>query len=102
MVFISGVCTFGPGKIVDKLLKEPLRSHHDIIKAQTTTIQTPSTSHVAKSDINLFKQAKKFYEGITKTLVTLGLSCDFSLEVMIKWDFMKWMKYAIKQVVVLF
>lgn len=77
MVFISGVCTFGPGKIVDKLLKEPLRSHHDIIKAQTTTIQTPSTSHVAKSDINLFKQAKKFYEGITKTLVTLGLSCDF-------------------------
>ncbi|EMG47690.1 SEC23 Protein transport protein SEC23 [Candida maltosa Xu316] len=77
MVFISGVCTYGPGKIVHKLLKEPLRSHHDIIKAQTTTIQAPTTSQVAKSDAALFKQAKKFYQEITKHFVTLGLSCDF-------------------------
>jgi protein transport protein SEC23 len=77
MVFISGVCTLGPGKIVDRLLKEPLRSHHDIVKSQTTTIQAPSASSVAKSDMSLFKRAKLFYEQVTKILVSLGLSCDF-------------------------
>lgn len=77
MVFIAGVCTLGPGKIVDSLLKEPLRSHHDIIKSQTTTIHAPSTSSVAKSNMSLFKHAKLFYEQVTKTLVSLGISCDF-------------------------
>lgn len=67
----------GPGKIVDSLLKEPLRSHHDIIKSQTTTIHAPSTSSVAKSNMSLFKHAKLFYEQVTKTLVSLGISCDF-------------------------
>ncbi|KAI5949541.1 hypothetical protein KGF54_005418 [Candida jiufengensis] len=79
MVFLAGVCTIGPGKIVDKLLKTPLRSHHDIVKSQSATyIKAPTTSSSSstKSDTALFKGAKKFYADITKILVTLGLSCD--------------------------
>ncbi|KAI5959749.1 uncharacterized protein KGF55_004981 [Candida pseudojiufengensis] len=77
MVFLSGVCTIGPGKIVDKLLKTPLRSHHEIVKSQSY-IKAPITSSASntKSDIALFKSAKKFYGELTKTLISLGLSCD--------------------------
>ncbi|KAI3406455.2 hypothetical protein KGF56_000586 [Candida oxycetoniae] len=77
MVFTSGVCTLGPGRIVDRELKVPMRSHHDIIKSYTTTIQAPSVSSKTKTDISLFKLAKKFYGGLAKILNNLGFSCDF-------------------------
>ncbi|KAG7665034.1 uncharacterized protein J8A68_001442 [[Candida] subhashii] len=78
MVFIAGVCTLGPGKIVDKLLKEPFRSHNDIERVQHATLpQKPNMSSKTKSDTSLFKNAKKFYTEITKNLVKLGLSCNY-------------------------
>ncbi|CAK9442189.1 uncharacterized protein LODBEIA_P59320 [Lodderomyces beijingensis] len=76
MVFISGVCTFGAGRIVDRHLKAPLRSHHDIVKWQSTIIQAPSTSSKTKTDVSLLIPAKSFYHDLTKELVVLGLSCD--------------------------
>lgn len=75
MCFIGGPNTYGPGKIVGLPLKEPMRSHHDIEKANAT--QLPNISNgVAKVDMLLFKQAKLFYDKITKSLVSMGLSCD--------------------------
>ena len=77
MVFMSGVCTLGPGKVVDKHLKTPLRSHHDIIKSQSVSIPSAtSTSKISKFDVSLLKECKMFYHGITKLLIGLGLSCD--------------------------
>ncbi|KAK6461000.1 hypothetical protein DFJ63DRAFT_214275 [Scheffersomyces coipomensis] len=78
LCFIGGMATFGPGKIVSNLLKEPLRSHHDIEKYEHSTLpQGPTTSTKTKSDTSLFTKAKKFYHEITKTLISLGLSCNF-------------------------
>lgn len=76
MCFVGGAATYGPGKIVGMPLKEPIRSHHDIEKANVT--QLPNLSNgVAKVDTNLFKQAKFFYERVAKVLVSIGMSCDF-------------------------
>ncbi|KAK6200266.1 uncharacterized protein RJT21DRAFT_121165 [Scheffersomyces amazonensis] len=79
LCFIGGMTTYGPGKIVNKLLKEPLRSHHDIDKLEHSTLPQAPTSGPSKTkaDISLFKPAKKFYHDITKSLVSLGLSCNF-------------------------
>ncbi|CAI5760421.1 unnamed protein product [Candida verbasci] len=77
LAFIAGVCTSGPGQIVSKELKEPLRSHYDIIKSQNTKIQAPSTSSKTKSNLSFLKNAKKFYSEITQRLVNLGLSCNY-------------------------
>lgn len=76
MVFIAGVCTIGPGKIVDTALKTPMRSHHDILKEQSRLIKAPTTSSKTKTDTSLFKEAKAFYAKVARVLVTLGLSCD--------------------------
>ncbi|KAI5970719.1 hypothetical protein CANMA_000138 [Candida margitis] len=76
MVFIAGVCTLGPGKIVDTPLKIPMRSHHDILKEQSSLIKAPTTSSKTKTDTSLYKEAKAFYAKIAKVLVSLGLSCD--------------------------
>ena len=76
MVFIAGVCTMGPGKIVDTPLKIPMRSHHDILKEQSRLIKAPTTSSKTKTDTSLFKEAKAFYAKVAKKLVVLGLSCD--------------------------
>ncbi|KAK6454166.1 uncharacterized protein RJT20DRAFT_56763 [Scheffersomyces xylosifermentans] len=78
LCFIGGACTVGPGKIVDNLLKEPLRSHHDIERAQQATLpQGPNTSSKTKVDTSLFKQAKTYYHKVTQSLVSMGLSCNF-------------------------
>lgn len=76
MCFVGGVATFGPGKVVGMPLKEPIRSHHDIDRANVT--QLPNMSNgVAKVDTLLFKQAKIFYEKVAKVFVSVGVSCDF-------------------------
>lgn len=76
MCFVGGAATFGPGRIVGRPLKEPIRSHHDIDKANVT--QLPNIANgVAKVDTLLFKQAKIFYEKVAKVLVGIGISCDF-------------------------
>lgn len=80
LVFVGGACTYGPGHIVGTHLKEPLRSHHDIERAQHT--QLPSvpaniTAQNTKVDVSLVKAAKKFYEKVTKQLIATGLSCNF-------------------------
>ena len=48
MCFIGGPCTQGPGQVVSDDLKEPMRSHHDVIKEKAR--------HVHK--------AEKFYEAL--------------------------------------
>ncbi|EGW29961.1 uncharacterized protein SPAPADRAFT_144148 [Spathaspora passalidarum NRRL Y-27907] len=78
LVFSSGVCTVGPGKIVDQALKEPMRSHNEIEKSYHSMLPTTSTaSSNTKSNISLFQNAKKFYKEVTKNLVKLGLSCNY-------------------------
>ncbi|RLV91196.1 Protein transport protein SEC23 [Spathaspora sp. JA1] len=78
LVFSSGVCTIGPGKIVDQALKEPMRSHNEIEKSYHSMLPTTSTSSSnTKSNISLFQNAKKFYKEVTKNLVKLGLSCNY-------------------------
>lgn len=72
LCFIGGVCTYGPGNIVSLLLKEPLRSHHDIEKARQATL--PNTSQTV--NVLLVKQAKKFYSAVAQNFVLIGLSCD--------------------------
>lgn len=74
MCFVGGAATYGPGKIVGVPLKEPMRLHHDIEKASATL---PNINNgVAKVDMLLFKQAKIFYEKVSKSLVSMGLGCD--------------------------
>ncbi|ODV79064.1 vWA-like protein [Suhomyces tanzawaensis NRRL Y-17324] len=78
MCFIGGACTYGPGKIVHKPLKEPLRSHHDIEKSIHSTLPlAPNTSTKTKVDMTLFKEARKFYAQVTKNIVSMGLSCNY-------------------------
>lgn len=77
MCFVGGAATFGPGKIVGLPFKEPIRSHHDIYKANVAQLPNIANGSVAKVDTLLFKQAKIFYEKVAKVLVTIGISCDF-------------------------
>ncbi|KAG7192429.1 uncharacterized protein KQ657_001830 [Scheffersomyces spartinae] len=72
LCFIGGVCTYGPGSIVSLLLKEPLRSHHDIEKSRQATL--PNTTQ--NVNVLLIKLAKKFYHAVAQNFVLIGLSCD--------------------------
>ncbi|EEB08026.1 GTPase activating protein Sec23b [Schizosaccharomyces japonicus yFS275] len=60
MLFAGGPCTVGAGQVVSLELKEPMRSHSDIImnKAQH------------------FKKASKFYTGLTQRFVESGHTVD--------------------------
>lgn len=69
LCFIAGATTYGPGRIVGPQLKDALRSHHDLNKVNNS-IQNP-LSHQA-----LFTEAKKFYQRVTKNIVSTGLSCN--------------------------
>ncbi|CAN6632645.1 protein transport protein Sec23p [Trichomonascus vanleenenianus] len=60
MLFSAGACTIGPGQIVDLPLKEPLRSHHDIVE------------ETAKH----YKKATKFYEALAKRSAKNGTAVD--------------------------
>lgn len=77
LCFIGGVCTYGPGKIVGNLLKEPMRSHHDILKSRQTHIPTVNLQSTTKVDLTLIKNSESFYNKVAKGLVTLGISCNF-------------------------
>lgn len=60
LLFCAGAPTEGPGLVVDKPLKEPIRSHHDI--------DTDSAPH--------FSKATKFYQALSKRAATNGHSVD--------------------------
>jgi protein transport protein SEC23 len=52
VLLTSGPCTIGPGQVVDILLKEPLRSHHDIERDQARH----------------YKKARAFYSSLKERL----------------------------------
>ncbi|KAJ4950285.1 hypothetical protein NE237_027117 [Protea cynaroides] len=60
MAFIGGPSTEGPGAIVSKNLSEPIRSHKDL----------------DKDSAPYYNKAVKFYEGLSKQLVTQGHVLD--------------------------
>lgn len=60
MVFAGGAPTEGPGLVVGRPLKEPIRSHHDI--------DTDTAKHHSK--------ATKFYEALSKRAATNGHAVD--------------------------
>ena len=60
-LFTSGPCTQGPGAIVDKSLKEQLRSHSDFVKG---------------NNIALSKAASKHYGNLSQRCVTGGYCFD--------------------------
>lgn len=60
LLFAAGAPTEGPGLVVDRPLKEPIRSHHDI--------DTDSAPHYSK--------ASKFYQGLAKRAAANGHSID--------------------------
>lgn len=67
LCFVGGPCTFGPGKIVGPLLKDSLRSHHDIEK---------SSKFLQSAKLEMVNNAKKLYSTIVNRIVKLGLSVD--------------------------
>lgn len=60
LLFSGGPCTIGPGQVVGLELKEPIRSHHDIVK--------DNAKHV--------KAASKFYEKLTQRLTSNSHAVD--------------------------
>ena len=76
--FVGGACTYGPGKIVNQPLKEPIRSHRDIEKAHKMKIPSVNLSSKlsTQSDFSNTEHAMIFYEKVSKALVSSGMSCD--------------------------
>ncbi|KAI9706266.1 MAG: GTPase-activating protein S23 [Bogoriella megaspora] len=60
MLFTGGPATEGPGMVVGKELKEPIRSHHDI----------------DRDNIKYYKKALKFYEALAKRVAQNGHIID--------------------------
>lgn len=60
LTFVGGPCTEGPATIVSKDLSEPIRSHKDL----------------DKDAVPHFSKAVKFYEGLSKQLVSQGHVLD--------------------------
>lgn len=60
MLLVGGPCTEGSGKVVDKELTEPIRSHKDLVKDAAP----------------YYRKAKKFYDAIAAQLVAQGHSMD--------------------------
>lgn len=60
ILLVGGACTEGGGKVVDKELTEPIRSHKDL----------------AKDAAPYYRKAKKFYDAIAAQLVAQGHSMD--------------------------
>ena len=60
LLFVGGPCTEGPGRVVDKDLTEPIRSHKDLVK--------DAAPH--------FRRALKFFDGVASQLVSQGHSLD--------------------------
>lgn len=62
MLFTGGPCTIGPGQIVETSFKNPLRSHHDLLKDSKV--------------IKRFKNSNKFYEDIAEKVSINGHTVD--------------------------
>ncbi|KAG7802347.1 hypothetical protein KL944_002724 [Ogataea haglerorum] len=62
MLFTGGPCTYGPGKIVDTALKNPIRSHSDLQKDPAMLKQ--------------YKKAAKFYEELAAIASKAGHTVD--------------------------
>lgn len=62
MLFTSGACTFGPGKVVDCPLSESIRHHLDILKDN--------------NNARFVKSATKFYTGLAHRAATQGHAID--------------------------
>lgn len=62
MLFTGGSCTIGPGSIVTTNLKDPIRSHHDLVKDSKT--------------IKTFKNNVKFYDQIAEKASLNGHTFD--------------------------
>lgn len=60
LLFVGGPCTEGGGRVVDKELMEPIRSHKDL----------------AKDAAPHYRRAHKFYDGVAAQLVAQGHSLD--------------------------
>ncbi|GAB4820058.1 hypothetical protein N2152v2_007104 [Parachlorella kessleri] len=60
LLLVGGPCTEGAGKVVDKELMEPIRSHKDL----------------AKDAAPYFRKGRKFYDGLALQLTTQGHSLD--------------------------
>ena len=60
LLFAGGPCTVGPGKVVERELKEVMRSHTDL-----------------KSEPAIFKTACAFYRGLADRVAGSGHSVDF-------------------------
>ena len=60
LLFVGGPCTEGGGRVVDKELMEPIRSHKDL----------------AKDAAPHYRRARKFYDNIAAQLVAQGHSLD--------------------------
>ncbi|RKP31337.1 vWA-like protein [Metschnikowia bicuspidata] len=75
LCFIGGAATVGPGRVVDRPKKEPLRSHHDIEKAKAAQLPNIS-SGVAKVNPLLWNDAKTFYADVADVLSATGLAMN--------------------------
>lgn len=60
LLMLGGPCTEGSGKVVDKDLTEPIRSHKDL----------------AKDSAHHYRKAKAYYDGIATQLVMQGHTLD--------------------------
>lgn len=60
LLFVGGPCTEGGGRVVDKELTEPIRSHKDL----------------AKDAAPHYRRAHKYYDGIAVQMVAQGHSLD--------------------------
>jgi protein transport protein SEC23 len=60
LLFLGGPCTEGSGKVVEKDLTEPIRSHKDL----------------AKDAAPHYRKARKYYDGVAAQLVAQGHSLD--------------------------
>lgn len=61
MLFTGGPCTQGPGMVVSEELKEPIRSHTDLVKENS----------------KYTKKAMKYYESVSQRAVNSGHIIDF-------------------------
>lgn len=87
-MFVAGAATEGPGMIVTPMLKDHLRSHHDIDRdsakhfkraSKVRLLKYPLTeSHLIQLDSNMTFQytRSQFYEGLAKRAAENGHAID--------------------------
>lgn len=86
MCFMGGAATFGPGRVVGELLREPMRSHHDIERERAATSVGAGVAaagmaagmgrQVARVDSALPRVARDLYARVAEVMVAAGVACD--------------------------